>query len=342
MDSNIPTLQMPPSGNELLRWPTSCTMAEQAPLWVPDMPLYDWQLETLVAAQQYHSRVLVSTNNQSGKTSTLAPIFIFSVMAAFPGAFCYATSASERQVMEQLFETQLIPRAEQMKWEILRSKGKITAPNGSTCLCYKCTNADNVEGFHGYYDTTMIPGKTIYRPVAYWIDECKKVADDIAFAAARRIDPDFFLGASTPPLNQQGWFFEGISPDNLERVVQKREGEGLGSLPFPENHFNPNPLYDFPEEYWTHRRIVNWLQCPHLHTKEAKKARQVIEKRFGRNSAYVQSMLYGTFAPSGEGNPIFQEDDIQGLKQCMMGHSEFKPVAGDTRQQETLRRAETT
>jgi len=329
--TDLPMLQMPQSGNPLLRWHEGCTMAEQAPLWVPDMPLYDWQMETLVAAQQYHSRALMSSCNESGKTALIAPIFLFSVMAAFPGAFCYATSASERQVMEQLFEIQLIPRAERMGWEVLRGKGKITAPNGSTCLCYKCTSADNVEGFHGYTDTQMVPGKTIYRPVAYWVDECKKVADDIAFAAARRIDPDFFAGASTPPLNQQGWFFEGISPDHLERMIDKRKYEELGPLPFPENHYKVNPLHHFDKEYWTYRRIVSWEQCPHLHTPEKKQERQNIEKRYGRNSPYVQSMLYGTFSPSGEGNLIFQPEDVEGLKQSMSGHSTFKPIPGDTR-----------
>ena len=329
--TDLPMLQMPKSGNELLRWPTGCTMAEQAPLWVPNMPLYDWQLETLVAAQQYHSRALLSTNNESGKTSCLAPIFLFSVMAAFPGAFCYATSASERQVMEQLFETQLIPRAEKMGWEVQKGKGKITAPNGSTCLCYKCTSAENVEGFHGYMDTTMVPGKTIYRPVAYFVDECKAVKDDVAFAAARRIDPDFFLGTSTPPLSQQGWFFEGIAPDNLERMIDNRERAGLGPLPFPDNHYKPNPLHDFPKEYWTHRRIIDWNQCPHLHTTEKKQERHNIEKRYGKNSPYVQSMLYGTFAPSGEGNLIFQPEDVEGLKLSMTGNSQYRPIPGDTR-----------
>ncbi len=319
-----------PTAEQLLKWPMHCTMAEQAPLWVPDMPLYDWQLETLVAAQQYHSRAVISSNNESGKTACVAPAFLFAVMAAFPGAYCYATSASERQVMEQLFENQLIPRAENMGWQIKRGDGKIIAPNGSQCMCYKCTRAENVEGFHGYMDSTMIPGKTIYRPVAYFIDECKGVHNDVEFAV-RRIDPDFMLGTSTPPLSQTGWFFEAIAPDHLDKMVRERQTKGLGAIPFPQNHYKPNPLYDFPGEYWTYRRIVDWNQCPHLHTPKKRNERLNIEKRYGKNSPYVQSMLYGNFSPSGEGNNIFSPEDIEGLKQSMMGHSDFKPLVGDTR-----------
>ena len=59
--------------------------------------------------------------------------------------------------------------------------------------------------------------------------------------------------------------------------------------------------------------------------------RQNIEKQYGKNSPYVQSMLYGKFAPSGEGNYIFSPDDIEDLKRSMMGHSDFKSIPGDTR-----------
>ena len=320
-----------PTAEQLLKWPMHCTMAEQAPLWVPDMPLYDWQLETLVAAQQYHSRVALSTGNEFGKTAILGPIFIFSIMAAFPFAYVYATSASERQVKEQLFEDQLIPRAEQMGWQVKRGEGKIIAPNGSQCLCYKCTTADNVEGFHGKLDSTVIPGKTIYRPAAYYLDECKGISDPISFAALRRIDPDFALCVSTPPLNHQGWFFEAISPDNLDKMVRLRQAKGLGKIAIPANCYQPNPLYDFEGEYFTSRRIVHWNQCPHLHTPKKKNERKNIIKKFGKNSPYVLSMLYGEFSASGEGNNIFQPEDIEGLKEAMLGHADHKPLVGDTR-----------
>ena len=60
-----------------------------------------------------------------------------------------ATSGSERQVKEQLFEDTLVKIVEPLTkygWTIQRGELKITAPNGSTLLCYVCKKAENVVG----------------------------------------------------------------------------------------------------------------------------------------------------------------------------------------------------
>ena len=126
------------SGNvdEALQWGAGTHPLDQAGLYSP-FPLYDWQADLLKAASFPHSRAVMSTANESGKTSVVIPVFGLSCMAAFPGCQVYSTSGSERQVREQLFEQQLKPLIEQdwmhgAGWRISISKLKVTAPNGSS------------------------------------------------------------------------------------------------------------------------------------------------------------------------------------------------------------------
>lgn len=204
-----------------VKWPAGLHPLDQAHLWIPH-PLYGWQRDFINAYAMSHSRAIESTNNESGKTSTLAVICLLSTMVAFPGAMCYATSGSERQVKEQLFEQHLCGQVEKLirwGWSIKRSEMKITAPNGSTILCYVCRDAKNVEGFHGYWDRDA-KGMKFYRPCAYWIDEAKSVPDEVE-QAVRRIDPDF-MGVMSTPGAMRGFFHDGIDQDSLEKTLIKR------------------------------------------------------------------------------------------------------------------------
>jgi len=183
------------------------------------VPLYQWQIDVLNAVALPHSRVIMSTPNESGKTSVLGPCFLLGVMLAFPGALCYATSGSEQQVKEQLFENQLEPLVKSLPgWTISTASMKVKAPNGSSLLGYKCMDAGKVEGFHGYWANVDKNGRKCapyYRPLAYFTDESKTIADDIS-SAIRRIDPDFWLSVSTPG-DMAGWFYDGIDPDDLDK-----------------------------------------------------------------------------------------------------------------------------
>ena len=139
-----------PTDNQA-QWPPLCKPLHQSSLWVPKR-LYGWQRDVIAAFQQQHSRVSIATCNKSGKTSVVAPVCLLSAMCAFPGTRVLATSGSERQVKEQLFEDTLVKIVEPLTkygWTIQRGELKITAPNGSTLLCYVCKKAENVEGFHG-------------------------------------------------------------------------------------------------------------------------------------------------------------------------------------------------
>jgi hypothetical protein len=207
---------------EALRWGPGTHPRDQAHLYIPH-PLYEWQVDTLCASARVHSRVVVSTANESGKTSVLIPVFGMSCMCAFPGCQVYSTSGSDRQVREQLFEQQLRPMIEQEHmqragWKIRISSQlmKVTAPNGSSWLGYVCANDLNVEGFHGYWRTDS-QGRKRYHPCVYIVDEAKSVGDGV-HDAIRRIDPDFWLTVSTPG-NENGWFYNAVDPDNLREGI---------------------------------------------------------------------------------------------------------------------------
>lgn len=201
---------------EALRWGPCTHPVNQARLWFP-FPLYEWQHDILCAAARPHSRVIASTCNEAGKTSVVIPCFGLSIMAAFPYATIYSTSASERQVKYQLFEDQLRGIVEQdhmqkAGWSIRTGTELIVkAPNGSTWLGYVCKDAKNVEGFHGKWKE--IDGVTRYCPCVYINDESKGIGDDIR-EAEKRIDPDFELSLSSPG-EESGWFYEGVDPDTL-------------------------------------------------------------------------------------------------------------------------------
>lgn len=318
-----------------ITWPRYCHPVEQAALWVGEIPLYDWQVDTLVAAAVPHSRVCVSALNESGKTNLVAIIFLCSVAAAFPKAKCYATSGNEQQLSEQLWEI-LKGLANKRGWNVKASNMEITLPNRSVIRCNVRRDAESVEGVHGYKDENGI-----YCPVAYFIDEAKHVSNAKQFAV-RRIDPDFYLAMSTPPAEldvQMDWFWNGINYDDLDKTIMKRRADFHIEEPRTAwdkriaDILNADPVHSFDGEYFTYRRIVTWKQSevPHLFTMKKKRERENIEKQFGRNSAYVQSMLYGVASAGTSINPIFSEEEVGLMRRAMGKDAEFKAQHGDIR-----------
>lgn len=205
------------------KWPAGLHLLDTAH-WFTPMALYEWQADLLRAAAVSHSRVVDSTPNEAGKTSTVAVCFLLGVMMAWPGAYCYATSGSLEQVQEQLFVNQLEPivRDHLPGWRCGTGKDNlyVTAPNGSRLRGYRCTDPGKVEGFHGYWAKDRW-GRRYYRPCAYHTDECKTIKDDIQ-QAIRRIDPDFWLASSTPG-TMSGWFYQAIDPDDLTLRIAARQ-----------------------------------------------------------------------------------------------------------------------
>jgi len=327
-----------------ITWPQFGTPVEQSQIWLGDIRLYDWQIDILNAAAIPHSRVAASLANLMGKTSTIGLLFLLSVMAAFPGARCYATSGNEEQLKDTLFALlETIGnklKAAGYEWDVKQSM-RITAPNGSVCVLYVKTDPKSVEGRHGYWEVTN--GKRYYRPLAYLVEEAKHVHNETE-KAIRRIDPDFYLATSTPPEEtdaEKDWFWKGaINHDDLERVVRKRQREHgiiIGKNEHDVQRYTvfdvpmPDPIHSFPGEYWTYRRVLTWLDAPHLQTPLRVQERKNIEKKFGKDSAFVRSTLYGLGSEGAAENRIFSEDEIAAMRRAMTPNSEFKAQAGDTR-----------
>jgi len=278
----------------------------------------------------YLTNDYIVTHN-SGKSSLLAVIFLFGIAAAFKGAMCHATSGNEEQLRAQLFAL-LKERAMLHGWKVNESQMLITLPNDSTIRCTVKQDARSVEGFHGYTDP-----RGWYRPCAYFIDEAKHV-QNAKEEAIRRIDPDFYLACSTPPTSQDieyDWFWKGIDYDHLEKtVLNRRKQFNIPSTndvwtKTPETMLEPDPIHSFPGEYFTYRLIVTWNETPHLRTPAKKRERDNIIKKFGINSAFVRSMLFGLATDGDVELPIFNEEDITLMRRAMAG--EFGPLPGDTR-----------
>ena len=324
---------------EALRFAPGTHPLDQAGLYVP-FGMYEWQCDTIAAGSRQHSRVAVSTANESGKTSVMIPVFGFAMMCAFPGCQVYSTSGSERQVKEQLFEQQLRPMVERARmrdagWKIKTgSEYKVNAPNGSVWMGYVCSDAMTAEGFHGYWREDEETGEKRYCPCIYIVDEAKSVGDGV-HEAIRRIDPDFWLSVSTPG-KESGWFYEAIDPDTL-RVKYEEAYNGPDSWDRNRSFYGVNPRHDYQADYenldskglFTYRRMVSWLDCPHLHTESKKVERQKILSKYGANSAFVKSMLYGEFQRSEDVNLVYTDDDLELMKAAMRGDNRGKTIGKD-------------
>jgi hypothetical protein len=315
-------------------------------MWHGEFTLYDWQRDLLNAYAMPHSRVAASICNFSGKTSCLLLVAALATMSAFRGARVYCTSGNEEQLKDTFFSL-LQDHAEKLKeygfsWEVNISLLRITSSNGSTCICAVKKDPKSVEGRHGYWETDRLTGEKYYRPLAYLVDEAKHVQNETE-KAIRRIDPDFYMALSTPPEQteaEKDWFWKkAINIDGLDRVVRKRLGE-------PEEETNelhdvmtypiadwskPDTIHAFPGEYWNYRRVITWLDVPHLHTPLRVQERKNIEQMFGKNSAFVRSTLYGIGSEGAAENRIFSDEEVAHMRRAMSNDTEFKPQHGDTR-----------
>lgn len=97
----------------------------------------------------------------------------------------------------------------------------------------------------------------------------------------------------------------------------------------------PNELHDYQGEYlnpddpciFTHRRIISWDECPHLKEEDNKIERENLIRRFGRNSAYIKSMLFGEFQRGEDFSLIYSEEDIALMREAMLGKN--KPIGDE-------------
>jgi len=322
---------------EALRFAPGTHPLDQVSLYVP-FSLYGWQHDAIAAGARPKSRCALSTCNFSGKTSVVIPAFGMAIMCAFPGAQILSTSGDAQQVKEQLFEQQLRPLVEQRRfkdngWKIKTGDSfKVTAPNGSSWLGYVTAKDSTFEGFHSYWREDEKTGEKRYCPLVFLIDEAKSVGDGV-HEAIRRIDPDFMIALSTPG-KENGWFYEALDPDGL-KAAETTSGD-LVEWNIYKHPYEPNPLHDYQQEYdsedgciWTYRRMLTQHDCPHLLTKRNQRERRNLEHKFGRNSAYIKSMLYGEFQRADDYSLIYTDEDLALMRAAMRGAN--KPVGNDVR-----------
>ena len=77
-----------------------------------------------------------------------------------------------------------------------------------------------------------------------------------------------------------------------------------------------------PEAYFTYRNQVTWDDCPHLKAPLKLRERRSIERKYGRNSFIVKSMLYGRFHKSDSFERLFTENELASVRLAMQGHAE--------------------
>ena len=246
---------------------------------------YPWQRSVKDAVAKDKSNVSVVTCNESGKTSECIHDLVLWHMDTRPGSISVTTSASVRQVRNQLYphlQSTCARNPYYKDWKVTTgSQLSVTAPNGSKCVSIVAVAPGKAEGFHkAEFGTSDIISE--FKPPEDWnidmgeiaasaremakslmiiVDEAKTVPDEI-FEAVDRCRPDHFLVASSPG-EPHGFFYD-------------------------THHRNQKEFLTF---------VVPWTSCPHLYDLPAEHAQ--IERRirtFGDDSAYVRSSCYAEWA----------------------------------------------
>jgi len=276
----------------------------QAQKW--GMPaLYDWQREIMIRVAEAGSRVVVSTNNGSGKTNVLIPLFGLSVLTAFPGATVFSTAGAEEQIKGQLFKylAAKVRPYQHLGWRVSESTLTVLPPkvNGlqSRWIARVPRDALTMEGYHGHWEQDD-SGNLVWCPVAIILDESKSLGQPI-FEAAWRIEPDFLLGVSTPG-GDEGPFYEAVDPDTMDG----------GEV------YNPDAL-------WTYRREIARTDCPHLQTPAKIKYRDKLVEKFGAKSSFIRSFCDGKFQRDTDDNSVFTDADIDRARAAMKRDGPYKP-----------------
>jgi hypothetical protein len=148
------------------------------------MQLYAWQARLMISV--WHGQPTTArTPNGAGKTSVCIVVLALCMLSEFPGATIVLTSATFRQVRDQVFaalkqHSALFPG---WKWH----ETSIETPQGGRIVGFSTDSGGKFEGFHAYPD----------RPLLIIVDEAKTLDDDI-FIAIDRCQPTHLLYISSP------------------------------------------------------------------------------------------------------------------------------------------------
>lgn len=256
---------------------------------------YLWQEAVWDAVWRVGSQVPVAVCNEGGKGSMLIPGLALAFANAFPGAKVVITSASSRQLEEQVAPGLKQAVARHPKWKYIN--GEVSAPSidglpESKVIWFVTTSAERFEGFHPqtYVDNK---GRTRYCPLMIIVDEAKSVKPEF-FDAIHRCSPDHTVYLSSTG-EDSGDFYDACA--NLN---------GLWTTEWPYN----GQIYRFAFDG------IDFTQCEHL-TKGAKlRSKLALLKERGENDPLVCSELLARFFKSGE-HRVFNEGDIQAIRNAM-------------------------
>jgi len=261
---------------------------------------YPWQRAVKDAVAKDKSNVSAVTCNESGKTSECIHDLVLWHMDTRPGSITVTTSASVRQVRNQLYPhlQSTCARNPYFKdWKVTTgTQLSVTSPNGSKCVSFVAVDPGKAEGFHkAEFGTSDVMEN--FTPPEEWnvnideiagnaremakslmiiVDEAKTVPDEI-FEAIDRCRPDHYFVASSPG-DPHGFFYD-------------------------TQHRNRKEFKIF---------TVPWSKCPHLFDMPAEHAQ--IERRirtFGEDSAYVRSSCHAEWVVDA-GALVFNRTNLSG------------------------------
>lgn len=168
------------------------------------LQLYDWQAKAVLPLMNLGGRVktAVASPNGAGKSERIVAPSALYVPFVFPRGRVAITTASQRQLTEQVIpaiEAQL-PKFE--GWKSVRSPYyRVTTPQGGSITAFTTDDAGRVEGSH-----QSMPDS----PLLWVIDEGKSVNDPI-WDGIDRCSYTWLLVVSSPGMMGTGKFWEAMT-----------------------------------------------------------------------------------------------------------------------------------
>jgi hypothetical protein len=146
--------------------------------------LYEWQARMMLSVWS-GKPTTARTPNGAGKTSVIIVVLALCMLHEYPGATIVLTSASFRQVRDQVFAALKTHTPRFTGWSVKETA--IETPEGGRIVGFATDSGGRFEGFHAYPD----------RPLLVIVDEAKTVDDEI-FVAIDRCQPTHLLYISSP------------------------------------------------------------------------------------------------------------------------------------------------
>jgi len=271
----------------------------QARYLTPRKP-YPWQCAIFDALWRDGAQVACICCNEAGKTSYVVPIFAISVCLAFPGSRVVITSASERQLDEQLAPSLRSFCLRQPEWNFRNDKVVFPSIDGlrSSEILYFCTKeGGRFEGFH----KDIQPDRDFNdRPFPLVIinDEAKSGRTEI-FEAIERCNANVVLYISTSGENNGEFYDACMNKSKTWTTEWTWQGKKIQFAP----------------------EGIDWTQCPHLLKEPSRSRKKAMIETHGQDHPKVCSILLAKFFRS-DAYHVFNDNDLAKVGHAMSGMRE--------------------